>query len=370
MFEYTQKPFWGGPWYSYWMLMVVTLVFGFFGMDHFLLRSPLTGFLKLITNILGLGLWWIYDIVQVFGEKENVMKYGLSAPIVGPLGIGAGMFVDNQPDEKPSKSPLRYLLYLFLLFVPFGFDSLVAGDMNGALAKFISCFVFLLWPIAIAWSINNIYKAVVVPQELFTEGVDRFFPFTWFMGKKGPSVLGPKDILARTDGCEPGGANGFFGAILGMLPPIFTSAIGTFFPGIVPAVEGVAAATRAGAATIKAAANTATNVIGAIHDPAVQTASIASNLVQKVPTALEQTGALASQVQTQLLDYTNPETLKKMAIQTGGGDGDGISSAALFVLFGSVLIGGVIMGLKSLKGINSKNKDDGRKRNDTPPRAS
>lgn len=359
MFEYTQKQFWGGPWYSYWMLMVATIVFGFFGIDHFLLRSPLTGVAKLVTNILGLGLWWIYDIIQIFGEKENVMKFGLSAPILGPLGIGAGMFVDNQPNETPSRSPLRYFLYLFLLFVPFGFDSLLAGDMNGALAKFISCFVFLLWPIAIAWSINNIYKAYVTPKELFTEGVDRFFPFTWFMNKKGPSVLGPKDVPASLDGCEPGGANGLLRTILGMLPPIFTTAIGAFFPGIVPAVESVAAAT-------KAAANTATNVIGAIHDPAVKTASVASSLVQQVPAALEQTGALASQVQSQLLDYTKPEVLKKMA-QTGGGGSN--TNTILFVLFGGILISGAIFGLKSFRAINSK-KDDGRKRDDTPPRTS
>ena len=106
-FDYTRKQFWGGPWYPYWSLAVVSVMCGFVGLDHFWLRSPTTGILKFIVNLFGFGIWWIYDLIQIFGEKDNVMEHGLTAPFAGPLGIGAGMFRDNQPDAPLSKSPFR-----------------------------------------------------------------------------------------------------------------------------------------------------------------------------------------------------------------------------------------------------------------------
>ena len=77
MFDYTQSKFWGGPWYSYTTLRIISTLGGFFGLDHLWLRSPLSGFLKFIINILTLGLWYFYDLLQIFGEKESVMKNGL-----------------------------------------------------------------------------------------------------------------------------------------------------------------------------------------------------------------------------------------------------------------------------------------------------
>ena len=74
MFDYTQKSFWGGSWYPYWTLIVATILGGFFGLDHIWLRSPTSGLLKFIVNILTLGLWYFYDMIQILGEKENVMK--------------------------------------------------------------------------------------------------------------------------------------------------------------------------------------------------------------------------------------------------------------------------------------------------------
>ena len=51
-FLHTRKEYWGGSWYPYWSLMLVTLLGGFFGLDHIWLRSPQTGILKFIINLL------------------------------------------------------------------------------------------------------------------------------------------------------------------------------------------------------------------------------------------------------------------------------------------------------------------------------
>ena len=179
LFEHTQEAYWKSPWYSYWTLIVITLLGGLFGLDHLYLRSPTTALLKTIVNIFGLGIWYFYDIIQIIGEKSYVMKYGLSAPLVGPLGIGAGMFLDNHPPNTPhSKSPFRYLLYMLLLLLPFGFDDVVAGDINGAMAKFLTSFIIFLWPINIIWGLYNAGRATFAPKNLFDKGPERIFPFT------------------------------------------------------------------------------------------------------------------------------------------------------------------------------------------------
>lgn len=63
---------------------------GLLGIDHFYLRSPWTGLMKMFT-IGGLGLWWLWDTFQVFTEGDRVEMYGMTAPFDLKTGIGQGM---------------------------------------------------------------------------------------------------------------------------------------------------------------------------------------------------------------------------------------------------------------------------------------
>ena len=403
MFKYTQKSYWGGPWYPYWTLILFTIIGGFFGLDHFWLRSPTTGVLKFIFNILGLGIWYIYDMIQIIGDQENVMNYGLSAPVVGPLGIGAGMFVDNQPKEPTSKSPLRFLAYLALVCLPFGFDFFIAGDSNGGFARFLTSLIFFLWPIGFIWGSVNMFKAFFMPTSVFEEGTSRMFPMSWFMEPHGPSTLGPKDV---TGGVTHGG--GFFETLYAILPPIVQSTLATTFPGLVPAVSAVTAATTAAAGTVKAAANTATGILEAVKGPAVGIVGTASSLAQQLPAVAGAVPGIAGVIGAQLQQQAtaelagaatgaitntitaNPALATGLATasalgslskgMTGGGysDGDSYASTALFVLLVSVLAGGAYMGFKRLNGTlpffkskkNGGSDRKGQERNDTPPQPS
>ena len=391
-FAYTRKSFWGGPYYSYWMLVVATVFFGFLGLDHFLLRSPLTGVAKFAVNIFGLGLWYFYDLLQVVGEKESVMEHGLSAPFVGPLGIGAGMFMDSQPDAKPSRSPWRYLLYLGLVWLPFGLDSLIAGDSNGAMVKFATNMLFFItWPIILVSMGTAIYRAYGDPGGLFKEGVDRSFPYNWFMDPKGPSVLGPVDISGGKQ------EQGFIGALLGLAAPIIQSTVGTVFPTVAPAVEAVAT-------TVKVGANTARGIIEAAGEPAIATVKTGSALVQQVPGAIAQVGQVATNVTGQLQKFTDPAELAKRVVplpalptteslagsigaaagaaaaqglMKGGGNGigDGFAITGLLLGLAAIMAGGTYFAVKrlnvSLPSFN-RDKDDqskGQERNDSPPQS-
>jgi len=362
MFDYTQQPFWRGPWYPYWSLIIISIFGGLFGLDHFWLRSPLTGVLKMIVNIFGLGIWYFYDLLQILGEKESVMKNGLTAPIFGPLGIGAGMFVDNNQGKPLAKSPYRFLAYLILLWLPFGFDFYIAGDSNGAMAKFICTIVPIFWPIAFIWGFVNIVKALFTPKSVFTEGTYRMFPVNWFTDASGPSVLGPVDIPAGSGVCGTGGITGVISSVAG-------SAVGVIAPGLIPAVGAITGATEAVAdgitETATASANAAKEVINSAIKPAINVASTASSVAVEIPAAVQGLHGVGSEITSKLGAVTSNEGLKALAKQSGGGSD--FSSLALLLFFTIILGGGTFMAVRRMNLNTSffiKKSDD---KNDAPP---
>lgn len=381
--SYTRGSYWGGPWYSYWTLVMATIFFGFIGGDHFWLRSPTTGFFKLIGNFMTFGLWYIYDILQILGEPERVQKHGLSIPIVGHAGIGAGMFTDNNPGAQPSKSPLKFLAYLLLVCLPFGFDFFVAGDSNGGIARLMTTILFFLWPFGFIWGSVNMFRAVFMPKTLFEEGTYRMFPFNWIMDSNGPSVLGPKDVAAKCR--QPG----LIGAIIETVSALVVPFINIFFPGISPAVESVALATRAGAGAFTTAADTTTAVLDAAKEPATQATRVASSIARQVPPALAAIPDVTSQVTGSLAKMATPEGLKALAekqgvklpsqvslaslVQKGGGlaesGSSGFEDAALLIVLVSILSTGAYYGFKRLNStwFSKQNGNDRRERNDAPP---
>ena len=335
MFDYTQSKFWGGPWYGYTSLTVISILGGFFGLDHLWLRSPLSGFLKFIVNVFTLGLWYFYDLLQIFGEKDFVMKNGLSAPFVGPLGIGAGMFIDSNPSANVAKAPYLFLLYMFLLWMPFGLDLYMAGDTQGALVKaictigifpFVFPFIF-----AVLWGFVNIGRSVFTPKALFTTGTYHMWPTSLFIGENGPSVLGPVDVNGVDDKC-PQPAGGILGSFLGPFLPIVAGLI----PGLVPAASAVTTAVKVAANSASAAVATTEKGYETIVD------SIVSPAAKMVGTG----AALATTMATM------PQLPMKGGSGSGsgsGGSGSGSSSSiALLGLFTVIIGGGALMAAKRM----------------------
>jgi hypothetical protein len=145
----TQIDFWKMSNLSYSALKYMSLLGGFFGVDHIYLRSPLTGFLKLIVNIFTFAiffvpLWYIYDLTQIFMDETKVKLFGLSKPFsFSNYGLGAGMFEDEypsnigereiNPDQQRSK-PWTFVGYalLTLTIIPamFGANDFMVGMPN------------------------------------------------------------------------------------------------------------------------------------------------------------------------------------------------------------------------------------------------
>ena len=93
---------WGYADRNYYVFVVLSFLFGFLGLDHFYLRSFDTGTKKLLFNVLGLGIWYFWDILQISTEGAAIRQNGLNSPLDWIRGIGRGVF-KPLPLEKAAK---------------------------------------------------------------------------------------------------------------------------------------------------------------------------------------------------------------------------------------------------------------------------
>jgi len=140
---------------SYNVFLGLTLIGGYFALDHLYLRSPLTFLAKFIINILCFGVWYWYDVLQAVWNSDVVKLYGLSIPAMGPKGIGAGVLAK----DKPSKLHWNFLIYSLCLFFGgiFGLDSFLVGDNRSGLIRLLSLITVIGAPIAIGWWAFNLF---------------------------------------------------------------------------------------------------------------------------------------------------------------------------------------------------------------------
>jgi hypothetical protein len=195
----TQGSYWKGGQIPYWLYMIFAIlpITGLLGIDHFLLRSPITGILKLLSAVPLLGFWYFYDIAQVLGERELVEKYGIGVPFYGPLGIGAGIFtgVKDAPVSPPDIArPWKFIGYVLtsLIFIVFPINKLVIGDYWAALAQFIMYFLFPLTFLAIGWGFYDTYRILFDTRGVFEGGASRIPPASWILTPNSDrSSMGP-----------------------------------------------------------------------------------------------------------------------------------------------------------------------------------
>jgi hypothetical protein len=152
------------------MIVIQALaIFGFLGIDHFYLRSTTTGLVKLLT-LGGLGIWWIWDMLQVFTERDRVLNYGLTTPFDIYTGIGQGMITDKSTSYTQSTS------WGFLTFSSvFGFTGLPFLLLGKPWV-----FIRFLLAIVVSWGLIAGFQAVMAEKGVASAVWAMIIPFILF----------------------------------------------------------------------------------------------------------------------------------------------------------------------------------------------
>ncbi len=360
-YYYTQKEFWGGTTLSYTIYTVLALIpiSGFLGLDHMYMRSPGTGFMKFIMNFFTLGYWYFYDVIQAVTDQEDVRTFGVSMPLYGPSGIGAGSFgSEEEPVTDKNGSAGNFLWFTFAsLFLPFGIEYLIAGDIGGFLCKFVGTLFF----IGLIYGLINNMKLLNHPERVLCEGLPRFAPFTWFDVEERFENTAFRNKLG--DNCPPaeGAVGGWFSGIFGNLVtkvPGLAEIYQTFI-GVKDAAKQVTRQTAQALGTAKnlagkavavsgkitelqaaaAGAGSASSVLGSIAGPAAGAAGAAPTAAPTAPAADNRPGI----------------PLTPGATMTGGGSVDSSSNTILTFTFALVFLGAIFLkGKDSIIALSNK----------------
>ena len=368
LFPYTSGEYWEGSGFPFWALMILTILpTGFFGLDHLFFHSPQTAVQKGLVNLLTLGLWYWYDVIQVFADKEYVQKYGLSRPIVGPTGLAHKYFRNivapekqEEPDlpavENGQYSSIFLMLYLGLLLVPFGISNFVVGDTSGGVIKFIFTILFfgLLIPILFLSSLVELYGVFSDPQHLYEKGVSLSIPLSWFVGSDhvAASLMKPS---AFANASKPQGS-----ILTRFIQPVLDAL------GLTSIMQMLGAAKCAAEPVIQQG------------QQAVAAATTAADGVAKLAGTVPE---VATKVAGKLEAFTDPEKLKAAAAgaavaQVGGGllDSGDLDSWFLLAISVFVLSAASLSAVRWLRNIQTQKNDKPpeskpNERDDTPPQS-
>jgi TM2 domain-containing membrane protein YozV len=319
---------------NYFVFIVLSVLFGFFGLDHFYLRSFHTGFAKLISNFTMFGFWYFWDLIQIFSEKKNIQTKGLNSPFDFVRGIGRGTFDFEKSGKYESKRSFFIYGILVLFFGLFGLDKFYIGSYGQGFTKLIVNFTPFLFLFGWLWIFYDSYVFLVKPSSILSTGLETPLPFSWFFTE--PTKVNDKfEVLpVSTEQKDESWFSfsaifapfiGFIKSMISFIPwqPLYESLV---VPVIRPPVQSaIATGTKAytvGKAGIdlstklvnegKDAISSTVGQIEQFSDPSRVQQMIQEQVQQK---AQEQSNRLTSS----LSQMTQPSQPQQPAVQSGGG---------------------------------------------------
>ncbi len=182
-FERTQFSYWKKSTLNYNVYMALAVVLGFFAVDQLYLRSPISFLIKLAGNFLLFGIFYFYDVLEAVFNSSKVKLFGTSVPLVGQLGVGAGMFYEGlgSPSRDDLKREWNFVIYAALLFVTglVGLDSWYLGDTMSCVLRAGSAISIIFLPVAFIWWLTQLWQ--------FFFQTDKLLDMNWrFFGAPEP----------------------------------------------------------------------------------------------------------------------------------------------------------------------------------------
>jgi TM2 domain-containing membrane protein YozV len=162
---------WGGADRNWYVFVVLSVLFGLVGGDHFYLRSFKTGFQKAFLNLLTFGAWHWWDLSQIIWQRDTVLKEGLSSPLDWIRNIGRGVF--TTPTSPPLIADKSYVVFALLavFFGLLGADKFYMGSPIQGLAKLILCFNLFTFLVGWAWVAWDAFHATFMTEDLLKNGI-------------------------------------------------------------------------------------------------------------------------------------------------------------------------------------------------------
>jgi len=194
---------WKHPDRNYYVFVILSVMFGLIGADHFYLRSFQTGMMKLAFNVFSLGMWHYWDLIQIIHDGKKIRKEGLTSPFDWICGIGRGVFLENDGKQKyfAEKSYLVYTI-LAVFFGFLGADKFYMGDIWQGLAKVLSVFNIFLFLFGFIWVVWDSVHALFMTKNILDNGIWAPLPYSIFFNEP---INSHKFLVTKTMDSAKGG---------------------------------------------------------------------------------------------------------------------------------------------------------------------
>lgn len=227
---------WGGPDRNYYVFVVLSVLLGFLGADHFYLRSFGTGTQKFIFNCCTLGMWYLWDLIQIWKNGPEIRTDGLASPFDWIRGIGRGVFAPLPTEHMAGgggggEAPKSYLLYAFLAvcFGWLGADKFYIGETWQGLAKLLSVFNIFLFLFGWLWVVWDAFHAFFMTKSIMKTGITAPMPYSFIWSDPiSPDIfkVGGSPTSQETSG-------GLFAWLKTVCPPSFSLPFGELYKDVV-----------------------------------------------------------------------------------------------------------------------------------------
>jgi len=176
----------------------LSVLFGWCGADLLYLGSPLAAILKAGVNLFTFGYWWIFDAMVALNAQDRVKLFGTTIPLVGPSGIGAFRFNDENVTGEDPLAIAKHMNFLFYSVTLLGagwlgLDQLLAGDA-------FSCFLHIVALVSMI-GIPLAFAAYAIRSYMLIFDTTRVIDQNWeYFGAKQPKnkAAACPNIVAQT----------------------------------------------------------------------------------------------------------------------------------------------------------------------------